>query len=153
MTLSDYIETIAGAMSTPVTYKEGKEWEVNLELDNVEVFPVLYFRNYLTATYTRDRAGRILYADYPVTVELMSKQDYLDDTTTTLDDSIFATLSILAQEFIKRIYLSSEYQTVADQTGLQQYSMLAFRDKYDVIVAGMQINATIRLYLGEDSCI
>lgn len=153
MTLSEYIETIAAAMSTPVTFKEGKEWEVNLELDNVEVFPVLYFRNYLTATYTRDRAGRILYADYPLTVELMSKQEYLDDTTGELDDTIFDTLTTLMHEFEKRLYLSSEYQTVADQTALQQYSVLAFRDKYDVIVAGVQMNATIRLFLGEDSCL
>ena len=153
MTLSDYIESIAAAMSTAVTFKEGKEWEVNLELDNVEVFPVLYFRNYLTATYTRDRAGRILYADYPITIELMQKQDYLDDRTDSLDDAIFETLSTLAQEFIKRMYLSNEYQTVAAQTGLQQYSMLAFRDKYDVVVAGIQLNATIRLFLDEDSCI
>ena len=152
MTLSDYIENISNQLSTTVTYEEGKEWEVNLELDNIETFPVLYFRNYLSATYTRDRAGRILYADYPITIEIMSKQNYLDDTTSNLDDTIFNSLTLLANEFIARVYASSEYQTPANQVSNQVYNLLAFRDKYDVIVAGIQLTTTLRLYLGEDSC-
>lgn len=153
MTLSDYIKTIAGTMSTPVTFMQGTEWETNINLDNTTVFPVLYFRNYLTATYTRDRAGRILYADYPITIDFMQKQDELDEETSDLDNDVFSVLNDLANEFLKRIYNSSEYQAVANQQGQQQYNILAFRDRYDVIVAGMQLNASIRLDLGDDSCV
>lgn len=153
MTLSTYLETIASNLSTSVTFREGTEWEINLDLDNVQTFPVLYFLNYLTGTYTRDRAGRILYADYPVTLDFMQKMDEYDEPSSDLDTEVFEQMATLAQEFLKRVYNSSEYQDVAAQVASQTYNITAFRDRHDVIVAGVQLNLTLRLHLGEDSCI
>lgn len=154
MTIADYIENIASAISSPpITYIEGKVWEANYALDNVSVFPVIYFRNFLTASYTFSKAGGLLYADYPISIEFLLQQDELDEQGSSIDDTIINTLTPLANEFIKRIYESDEYQNVAAQSDNQQFNLLYFRDRYDVIVGGIELNTTIRLLIDSTTCL
>lgn len=154
MTIAEYIEGIVGAISSPPnTFIEGTIWEANRELDYTSVFPVIFFRNFLTADYTYSKGGRILYADYPISIDFISKQDEFDEVAKDIDTNIIKILIPIVNEFIQRVYQSTEYQDVAEQTNNQKWSPLYFRDRYDVISGGIELNTTIRLILDDQICL
>jgi hypothetical protein len=154
MTISDYIKTIVDAISSPShTYIEGKVWEANQQLDTITTFPVIYFKNFLTASYTYSKSGRILYADYPVSIEFLMKQDELDQHGSDIDDEIIEALIPTVNQFIQRVYQSTEFQDVAEQTNNQTWQPLYFRDRYDIISAGIEVNTNIRLILDSQICL
>ena len=153
MTIAQYIESIANALSTPNTFLQGKAWETNIDMDFVEVFPCVVFRNYFTSSFTLGRDGKARWQDYPITVEFHLLEDELDMETSDIEDEIFAILLPVVDEFVKRIYESTEYQVVDQQVSNQNGSVLYFRDEKDVITAGLQLNLTVRLRLQNTVCL
>lgn len=153
MTIAQYIESIANQLSVPNTFLQGKAWEVNIDVDQTTIFPVVEYGTYLQYSVTRGKDGKARFEDYPVVIRFHLLQDELDMESKDIDTEIFTQLEPLGQEFEKRIYNSSQYQVVAQQSDSQLFNYSYFRDETDEITAGLQLSGTIRLRLQETFCV
>jgi hypothetical protein len=133
MTIREYVENIANALSIEYDESDIHELLINLEdISDLTGFPVCHYDPFTITDFSKSRGRRFKFQKESLVLNFIDIQPNLDDKAIDLR-TIIDNLEDQAHTFVSKIESSVNWQEVGDQDTGISYQLRREREKFDSI--------------------